>query len=210
MAESYLSPLALFSFPVLDKPRAGGKNSKEKYSICLILDPSSFNAKDKERIKALKKAATEALREKFGDKVFDKKGKPKASVWPFRDSAEKDHLGGFEEGTVFINARTEIKPGVADARGGKIDGKWPEIEGSEVYPGCYGRAKLQVYTYDVDGNKGVTFGLGNVIVMKNGERLDGARAAGSDFEDIDDDELFDLDDDDGEDGAGDDGEDDLI
>ena len=210
MAKDLLSPLARTSFPNLAKARSGGKGQKEKFSVCLIFDPSSFSARDKERYKELKLAAKEALKEKFGDKAFDKKGKPKANFWPFRDSAEKDHLSGFEDGTEFINARTEIKPGVADARGGKVDGKWPEIDGSEVYPGCYSRVKLQPYAYDVDGNKGIAFGLGNVIVMKNGERLDGARDAGADFEDIDDDELFDDDDDDDVSDDDDDDDEDLI
>jgi len=204
MAENYLSPLARISFPVLAKAKAGSSGGKEKFSLCLIFDPSSFSPKDKERYKALRSAAKTALKEKFGDKAFDKKGKPRAAYWPFRDGAEKDHLGGFEEGTVFINARTEIKPGVADARSGKVGGKYPEIDAEEVYPGIYGRSKLQVYAYDVDGNRGVAFGLGNVIVMKNGERLDGARAASSDFDDIDDEELFEIDDDDSDDDDGDD------
>lgn len=202
MAESLLTPLFRLSFPVLGKPKAGSSGGKEKYSACMIFDPSSMTPKDKDRMKAIKKQCHDLLREKLGDRAFDKKGKAKAGLMPFRDAAEKDHLGGFEDGMVFANTRTEIKPGIADARSGKVDGKYPEVEASEAYPGIKARAKVRPYYYDVDGNKGVALGLGNIILMRNDERLDGAVAASADFGDIDDDELFDdvddadLDDDD--------------
>lgn len=211
MAESFLTPLCRTAFPVLKEPKvAQNGKGKAKYSTCMIFDPAQFSPKDKTRMKAIKQACIEALRQKFGDAAFDKKtGKPKAAYWPFRDAAEKDHLGGFEDGMVFANARTEIQPGIADARDGKTaDGKWPEAEDpTDCYPGCYSRVKVQVYAYDMEGNKGVALGLGNIIIMKDGERLDGSVDASSDFGDIDDDELFDEDDDDT---SSDDDDDDMI
>lgn len=211
MAESLMTPVARLCFPSLDKarvPKGANADAKAKFSACLLFDPSQFTPKDKARYKAMRQAALDALREKFGSKAFDDKGKPKAGFdWPFNDAALKaDKYKGFEEGMVYVNAKTEIQPGIADARDGKdSSGKWPEAEdASDAYPGCFVRGKVQFFAYD-NMRKGVGIGLGNVIIMKDGERMDGGVEAGNDFDDIDDDELYGSEED-----GGDDGDDDMI
>lgn len=52
------------------------------------------------------------------------------------------------------------------------------------YPGAIVRAHLSAFSYDTDGNKGVSFGLNHVQKLAEGERIDGRQSA---------DEVFDAD-----------------
>ena len=203
---SVMTPLARLSFANLAKARLAqnaGDGAKPKFSATLVFDPSKMTPKDKARLKEMKKLALDAMRDKFGDKAFKSDNKLKSGFrMPFRKGEEKSdqYPDSFEDHFIFINAKTESAPGVADARNGKDDsGKWPEAEDrSEAYSGCYVRATVQFYGYDVSGNKGVGVGLNNILIIRDGERLGGGISAKDDFQDIDDDEL-DIDDDDEED-----------
>ena len=188
-----LSPLGRLCFPVLtQKAMERQGNDRPKYNICLLLDPSNFSPKDKERYRALVAATKDAAVEKFGKKCLDENGRLKSQYDnPFHNAGEKaGKYKGFEEGMIYINAKTEIKPGIADARNGRNnEGNFPEVEDvSEAYPGCYVRVKLQPYAYDTK-RTGAALGLGNIIIIKDGERLDGSVEAGNDFDDMEDDEL---------------------
>ena len=212
---SVMTPLSRLSFANLAKPRLpqnASEGAKPKYSATLVFDPSTMTPKDKARLKKLKSAALDAMREKFGDKAFKSDGKLKSGYkLPFRKGEEKSdqYPDSFQDGFVFINAKTESQPGIADARNGRDNGgKWPEAESAgDAYSGCYVRATVQFYGYDVSGNKGVGVGLNNILIIKDGERLGGGINAKDDFQDIDDDELEVDDEDDHED---DDDENDLI
>jgi hypothetical protein len=49
---------------------------------------------------------------------------------------------------------------------------------------------MNAYAYDVSGNRGVAFGLGNVQVLEKGEPLTSRARAEDEFDDWDDDEDF--------------------
>ena len=127
---------------------------------------------------ALKTAAAEALKEKFGAKTADllKSGKLRL---PFReDGAEK----GYPEGSIFINAKSKAQPGIVGAFSGP-DGKPLALKNEEdIYPGCIVRASLRAFAYDTQGNKGASFALGNVQKLEDGERLDGRKKAEDEFD----------------------------
>ena len=205
---SIMTPIARLSFANLAKPRLAqnaSADSKPKYSATLVFDPATLTPKDKSRFKAMQSAARDAMREKFGDKAFESSGKLKHGYKiPFRKGEEKSeqYPESFEDGFIFINAKTESPPGIAEGRYGRNDqGKWPEAESAhDAYSGCYVRATIQFYGYDVSGNRGVGVGLNNILIIRDGERLGGGIQAKDDFKDIDDSELdLDDDDEDGED-----------
>ena len=52
----------------------------------------------------------------------------------------------------------------------------------EVYAGAIVRASVTSFSYDVSGNKGVSFALNNVQKIRDGERLDGRARAQDDFQ----------------------------
>ena len=67
------------------------------------------------------------------------------------------------------------------------------IKKIKVYSGCWGRASINFFPFNTNGNKGVGVGLNNIQKLKDDDRLGAARAsAESDFggDDFEDDEDF--------------------
>ena len=83
----------------------------------------------------------------------------------------------------FINANSATAPGIVDAA------RNPIIEHSEVYSGVYGRASINFYAFNSNGNKGIACGLNNLQKISDGEPLGGKTRAEDDFADEDEDFL---------------------
>ena len=83
----------------------------------------------------------------------------------------------------FINANSATAPGVVDAD------RQPIIDTSEVYSGVYGRASINFYAFNSNGNRGIACGLNNLQKIRDGEPLGGKSRAEDDFA-TDDDEDF--------------------
>lgn len=84
----------------------------------------------------------------------------------------------------FINANSATAPGIVDAD------RNPVLTRSEVYSGVYGRASINLYAFNSNGNKGIACGLNNLQLIRAGEPLGGKASAESDFAtDADDDFL---------------------
>lgn len=167
MATRVITPEAIISYPTLFEPRASEEGKQPKYS-CALIFPEGTDLTE------LKAAAKEAAVEKFGAKL------PKNLRMPFRDDGEEK---GYPEGSIFFNARGTRKPGVVAAYADPRTGKPAVIDDPEaVYPGQIVRASVTAYGYDVSGNRGVAFGLNNVQILRDGERLDGGRSATDEFE----------------------------
>ena len=139
-------------------------DKKGKYSACLLF-------KKGENLDALKKAVEDVLKDRFGDKSKW----PKGLRSPFRDQGEKEYAG-YEEGATFINVRSKNKPLVIDQRKNDI------LDEEEVYSGAYVYASVTPFFYDMEGNKGVAFGLNGVQKIRNGEPLGGAGVSKDAFE----------------------------
>ena len=75
----------------------------------------------------------------------------------------------------FINANSASAPGIVDAD------RQPIIDRSEVYSGVYGRASINFYAFNSNGNKGIACGLNNLQKIKDGEPLGGKSRAEDDF-----------------------------
>jgi hypothetical protein len=81
----------------------------------------------------------------------------------------------------FINANSATKPGIVDSSCQQI------LERSEVYSGVYGRASINFYAFNSNGNKGIACGLNNLQKIRDGEPLGGKPRAEDDFATADDD-----------------------
>jgi len=185
MSTKVITPEAILSYPHLLKPQADKDNpaKKAKYSCSLVFLAGTD-------LTELRKAVIAAATEKFGAtyKVGGKsvpieealaKGALKS---PFRtDGAAK----GYPEGSIFLNVRTEQKPGIVFAWAGE-DGKPKKMSDEDIaeqmYPGCKVRASLAAFGYDTSGNKGVSFALQNLQKLGEGERLDGRASAEEEFD----------------------------
>ena len=84
----------------------------------------------------------------------------------------------------FINANSSTAPGIVDAD------RQPILERSEVYSGVYGRASINLYAFNSNGNKGIACGLNNLQKIRDGEPLGGKSRAEDDFATADDEDDF--------------------
>jgi len=154
-----------FSFVHVFEP-AETLNGSMKYSASILIPKS-----DKKGVEAFNKAlekTKQANLSYFGGSI------PKNLKVFFRDGdAEKDDP--IYAGHYFFNANSNEKPGVFDAEKNAI------LDKSEFYSGCYGKASITMYPYDVSGTKGIAFGLNAVMKTEDGERLGGATASAADF-----------------------------
>lgn len=170
-----VTPIGLFSFVTLDKPRAmpGSENPVPKYSITVVFDPA---AQKTEEFKNLQRAVMAAAVAKFGEKGPDllRAGKLKS---PFRRDPDDIKKYGYPEGSVYINARSDTQPQVINASKEEVTDL---VNG--IFSGCFGRISVQAFGYDKSVNKGVSFGLGNVQKVREGPRLDGRRKAEDEFD----------------------------
>lgn len=126
--------------------------------------------------------ASEGGRQVFAAGVLDLIG-GKGAV--FRND---DRRKQYPDGALRIHARLKAKYGSPQAvfRYPGTDGKpklmTPAEMESELYAGAQVRATVSAYGYDVKGNRGVTWGLGNIQKMADGPRLDSRKQAVDEFE----------------------------
>lgn len=181
MATKVVTGKVRFSYVNIFKSRAFREGQDAKYSICLLIPKS-----DKKTLHQIAVAMDEAVQEGISSKWGGKK--PKNLHLPLRDGDEEraDEAPEYE-GMMFLNANNTTKPGIVDKDLNEI------LDPDEVYSGCWGRASLNFFPYDGNGNRGVGVGLNNIQKLKDDERLGAARAsAESDFGDgfEDDEEDF--------------------
>lgn len=107
----------------------------------------------------------------------------KALKTPLRDGDLERPDDEAYANSYFINANSGSAPGIVDAD------RQPIIDHSEVYSGVYGRASINFYAFNSNGNKGIACGLNNLQKIRDGESLGGKSRAEDDFNDEDDDFL---------------------
>lgn len=150
-----------------------------KYSVSLIIPKS--DTKTIEKIKAAIQAAYEE-----GESKLKGNGKtvPALSILktPLRDGDLERPDDEAYANSYFVNANSGTAPGIVDAD------RQPIIDHSEVYSGVYGRASINFYAFNSNGNKGIACGLNNLQKMRDGAPLGGKSRAEDDF--ADDDEEF--------------------
>jgi hypothetical protein len=175
-----ITPEAILSYARLDTPEQdkndeGIPTGKPKYSCALVFSPGTD-------LSELKRAAFNAAEAAFPGKAAEKfkNGSIKS---PFRtDIGDR----GYPEGSTFINCRTVARPGCVYAHADPATGKAATVKLEDVkevmYSGCIVRASVTAFYYDRKGNKGVSFALGNLQKLREGDRLDSRRKAEDEFE----------------------------
>ena len=151
-----------------------------KYSVSLIIPKS-----DTKTVTAVKNAIQAAYEEGQSKLKGNSKSVPALSAikTPLRDGdAERPDDKAYKD-SYFINANSATAPGIVDAA------RNPIIEHSEVYSGVYGRASINFYAFNSNGNKGIACGLNNLQKISDGEPLGGKTRAEDDFADEDEDFL---------------------
>lgn len=174
----------VMSYLNVNEPKVPLGGGTPKYSVSLIIPKS-----DKvtyEKIKAAIQAAYDEGQSKLkGSSKFvpDLDG----LKTPLRDG-DKDRKGDEAyANSWFVNANSTTKPGVVDADLNPI------LDSSELYSGIIGRASINFYAFNSNGNKGIACGLNNIQKLADGTPLGGHSRAEDDFADLDDDDDTDND-----------------
>lgn len=153
-----------------------GLSGKSEWSLSFLIPKD-----DEKTLGALRKAAKAAMEDKWPDP----KRRPSNLRNPIRDGDEDRPDDAAYAGHYFINVSSKkYAPGIVDRN------MEPVTDPRAFCSGDYCRVSVNAYGYDVNGNRGVSFGLNNIQVIRKGEPLTGSSRPESDFD------IFEADDDD--------------
>jgi len=173
---------AIISYPALfeAKPNPSGAM---KFSCSLL-----FDKQDEKGIAELQKAIDKAIK-KGKEKNWEGKV-PKFRYEPLRDGDAELESGeksdAIYKGKFFLNCSANDAPGVVGPDAKRL------FDQTKIYAGCIVRADVNPFPYKNSGNSGIGWGLNNVMLIKDGDRLDGrstAEDAFGSFAKDDDDDL---------------------
>ncbi len=157
------------------------QGGKPKYSVSLIIPKS-----DRRTIARVKAAIEAAYR--AGESTLKGSGRSIPALsdikTPLRDGDRERPDDEAYAGAYFINANSDLAPGIVDADRQTI------IDHSEVYSGVYGRASINFYAFNKNGNRGIACGLNNLQKIRDGEPLGGRSRAEDDFADEDEEDFL--------------------
>ena len=174
------SPKTRWSYANVWEPKSinGGT---EKYSVSLIIPKSDNVTLDKIHT-AIEAAYQEGQAKLKGN---GKTVPPLAAIkTPLRDGDLERPDDEAYKNAYFINANSPNAPGIVDADCNRI------LDRSEVYSGVYGRASINFYAYNANGNKGIACGLNNLQKVADGEPLGSRASAEADFATEDDEDFL--------------------
>jgi hypothetical protein len=156
-----------FSYAHVFEPSAISEGDDKKYSVSILIPK-----KDLETLAKIKKAVEAAKQEgkgKWNGKI------PPVLKLPLRDGDAERPDDEAYEGMMFLNASSKNKPGIVD------ENTDPVMSKDDFYSGCFGRASVNFYAFNVSGNKGIAVGLNNLQKLEDGDRLSGGPSAADDF-----------------------------
>jgi hypothetical protein len=148
---------------------------EEKYSVSCII-PKSDKATLLKIHNAIEAAKEAGKTKRWGGKI------PPNLKLPLRDGDIDRPDDEAYADAMFVNATSKDAPQIVDR---KVQ---PILDPLECGSGDYCNVSVNFYAFNANGNRGVAAGLGNVQLVKNGERLAGKASAASDFDEMADDE----------------------
>lgn len=143
-----------------------------KFSVSLIIPKS-----DTRTVEKIKAAINAAYNEGQSKLRGTGRSVPALSSLrsPLRDGDMERPDDEAYHNSYFINANSATQPGIVDAD------RQPILNRSEMYSGVKGRASINLYAYNVNGNKGIACGLNNLQKIADGTPLGGKSRAEDDF-----------------------------
>ena len=153
-----------------------------KFSVSLIIPKS-----DTKTVAKIKAAIEAAYKEGVAKLKGNSRTVPALSAikTPLRDGdAERPDDPAYAN-SYFMNANSNTAPGIVDAD------CQPILDRSEVYSGVYGRASVNFYAFNSNGNRGIACSLNNLQKIRDGEHLGGKTSAEDDFATDDEEDFLD-------------------
>ena len=185
---SLKSPIGRLCFPAIfqKEQQMEGATTPPKYAATIVFDKAYLKANKDEmaRYQAIRDMAEKVCLEKFKKSLKDAGAKIPRFWNPFRDGAEKAHLDGYGDGTIFFKASSRNKPGAVGN-----DAKTPIDDEAALYAGCYVRLSVSPYAFD-NKMKGIGIGLNNVMFVKDGPPLAGGVNPAEDFGEFESDDSL--------------------
>lgn len=158
-----------FCYANVFEPTAMNEGDTPKYNICILIPKT-----DTKTLEKINKAI-EAAKQAGKAKLADKNGRIPANLkLPLRDGDEERPDDPAFEDHYFINANSMRQPSIVDRSLNPI------MSRDEFYSGCYGRASIAFYAFNVS-SKGIAAGLNNLQKLEDGEMLAGGSTAEEDF-----------------------------
>lgn len=153
----------ILSYPALFEPKPNPSGAL-KYSCSLLIDKSDVKGLEL-ILKAIDAAAEKGKAGLWKGKV------PKFRYEPLRDGDAELASGEKEDpvykGKYFINCSANDAPGVVGPNAKKL------MDQTKIYAGCIVRADVNPFPYSSSGNNGIGWGLNNIMLVRDGQRLDG-------------------------------------
>lgn len=177
-----ITGVCTFSYLNCWEPKTAPDGGKPKFSVSLVIPKSDTRTVEKIR------AAIQAAYEEGATKLKGNgKSVPSLSAirTPLRDGDKDRPDDEVYKGCWFINANSDTAPGIVDAD------RNPILTRSEMYSGVKGRASINLYAYNVNGNRGVACGLNNLQKIADGTPLGGRSRAEDDFDTEEDEDFLD-------------------
>lgn len=174
-----VTPEGMLTWAWLFKPRQS-KNGRDPMFVCdIVFTPAALQTPE---WAAMKQAAAACAGEKFGDRLQGLVAAEKF-ISPFWKNERKIDAAtgklpkGYEPGGMYITIKSQQPPGIRilTPQGALV----PCTDEKDIYPGCIVRASVDVWAYDNE-SKGVSFGLFNILKVRDGERLAGERSNADD------------------------------
>ena len=153
-----------------------------KFSVSLIIPKS--DTKTVAKIKAAIEAAYHEGEAKL--KGSSRTVPPMDAIkLPLRDGDKERPDDPAYANSYFMNANSNTAPSIVDAD------CQPILDRSEVYSGVYGRASVNFYAFNSNGNRGIACSLNNLQKIRDGEHLGGKSSAEEDFATEEEDDFLD-------------------
>ena len=173
----------VFSYLNVNEPKTPMGGGTPKYSVSLIIPK-----KDTVTIAKIRAAIQAAYDEGQSKLKGNSKFVPDLAdlKTPLRDGDKERKGDEAYANSYFLNANSTTKPGVVDAD------RNPILDTSELYSGIIGRASINFYAFNSNGNKGIACGLNNLQKLSDGTPLGGHSRAEDDFAGLDDDDEDDF------------------
>ena len=164
-----ITPEVIISYPAIFEPKENPSGAL-KYSCSILIDKGDTKGVDEFRV-----AIAKAIERGQGLIPAWKNKVPKFRYQPLRDGDEELEEGGKTDkiyaNKFFINCSSNDAPGVVGP-----DAK-PLMDQDKLYAGAIVRLDVNPFPYSNSGNNGIGWGLNNVMLVKDGTRLDGRAVA---------------------------------
>ena len=166
-SDEILTGLVRLSFPKLFKPEITDRG--ERYSTAMLFPlnaPLGLLTEANADLGAINERGWALIEERFPKQI--RNGEPARTLKTAVREQDEHTRSGFTPGGYYLNAAATRKPAIVD-----IDGN-PVTDPSALLPGYWAICTVTLYTFDKDANKGVTAGLGSVMVVAEDQVLGGS------------------------------------